>query len=185
MIDPRLRIIRSYMRKARDAGDLARLDELTEELQQTYLETVRGVTPGGLPYPDPGDPVADGANATRALAEALDPKVADTGWLPLTLGPGWQTPTGASQASICRIGRQIFLSGEVFGGTTGTIFAYIPDGFRPRTRIGDTTPRASGSVLETYYVSLPWPLDALYVAGANIPTASPGISLGALGWLRD
>lgn len=31
-----------------------------------------GTTPGGLPYPDPTDPVADGATAIRALAEALD-----------------------------------------------------------------------------------------------------------------
>ena len=34
-----------------------------------------GHTAYGLPYPDPTDPLADGANAIRALAEAIGPKV--------------------------------------------------------------------------------------------------------------
>jgi hypothetical protein len=31
-----------------------------------------GITSGGLPYPEPTDPIADGAAAIRALAEAID-----------------------------------------------------------------------------------------------------------------
>lgn len=31
-----------------------------------------GITPGGLPYPSPTEPVAQGADAIRALAEAID-----------------------------------------------------------------------------------------------------------------
>lgn len=38
-----------------------------------YLEIMASaVTPGGLPYPSPTDPVAQGADAIRALAEAVD-----------------------------------------------------------------------------------------------------------------
>jgi len=35
-----------------------------------------GTTPTGLPYPEPTDPVAGGAAAIRALAEALEPRTA-------------------------------------------------------------------------------------------------------------
>jgi len=34
-----------------------------------------GTTPNGLPYPEPTDPVAQGAAAIKALAEAVDPRV--------------------------------------------------------------------------------------------------------------
>lgn len=34
-----------------------------------------GTTAHGLPYPEPTDPVANGADAIRALAEAIDPNV--------------------------------------------------------------------------------------------------------------
>lgn len=34
-----------------------------------------GTTTGGLPYPEPSDPVAEGANAIKALAQAIDPKL--------------------------------------------------------------------------------------------------------------
>lgn len=33
-----------------------------------------GTTPTGLPYPEPTDPVAQGAAAIKALAEAIDPR---------------------------------------------------------------------------------------------------------------
>jgi H-type lectin domain. len=33
-----------------------------------------GTTAKGLPYPEPGDPVADGDDAIKALAEAVDDK---------------------------------------------------------------------------------------------------------------
>ena len=36
-----------------------------------------GTTPSGLPYPEPTDPVAEGADAIRALAEAIELKVGD------------------------------------------------------------------------------------------------------------
>lgn len=48
--------------------------DLAEQLHATYLAlALGGTTPGGYPYPDPTDPVASGADAIRALAEAADP----------------------------------------------------------------------------------------------------------------
>lgn len=64
--------------------------ELRDQLHARYLEIGRGATtPAGLPYPDPTDPVAEGASAIRALAEALDPGVADTGWVAISLAAGF------------------------------------------------------------------------------------------------
>lgn len=39
-----------------------------------------GTTAQGLPYPEPTDPVAAGADAIRALAEAIDPKLIARIW---------------------------------------------------------------------------------------------------------
>jgi hypothetical protein len=39
----------------------------------TETITPFGTTTGGLPYPEPTDPVSAGANAIKALAQALDP----------------------------------------------------------------------------------------------------------------
>lgn len=39
------------------------------------LDPRSGTTTGGLPYPSPSDPIAQGADAIKALAEALNPGV--------------------------------------------------------------------------------------------------------------
>ena len=40
-----------------------------------------GTTAGGLPYPEPTDPIAAGADAIKALAQAIDGDLyGDTGW---------------------------------------------------------------------------------------------------------
>lgn len=54
-----------------DADDPAAA-AIAEELHTVYLGLLRGATtPAGYPYPDPTDPIAEGADAIRALAEAL------------------------------------------------------------------------------------------------------------------
>lgn len=58
-----------------DAGATRdQLAPLYDELHAAYLAAPRGgtTTSQKLPYPDPTDPVANGANAIRALAEAVD-----------------------------------------------------------------------------------------------------------------
>lgn len=67
-------------------------------------------TPGGLPYPDPTDPLSDGANAIRRLAEAVDPRVADSGWVTLAPASGYTAGEGLGYR---RIGKVIYLRGRV------------------------------------------------------------------------
>lgn len=52
-------------------GDPA-ADALVEQLHSIYVGLLRGgTTTDGFPYPDPTDPIAEGADAIRALAESL------------------------------------------------------------------------------------------------------------------
>jgi hypothetical protein len=69
--DPILEALYQQIRNAPPGTDLS---ALMDETITRYNELERGgVTDGGLPYPDPTDPISEGADAIRALAEALDP----------------------------------------------------------------------------------------------------------------
>jgi hypothetical protein len=106
---------------------------LIDRLHAAYLVTPRGgTTGGGLPYPSPTDPVAAGADAIRALAEAVDPYVADTGWADLTLKNGWTAATGNRSPQFRRIGKVVYLRGRAVGAaSTSTTLATLPVGFIP------------------------------------------------------
>jgi hypothetical protein len=55
--------------------DPAKRAQLVDAMHAAYLATpspLAGTTPFGLPYPSPTDPIAQGADAIRALAEALE-----------------------------------------------------------------------------------------------------------------
>jgi hypothetical protein len=68
--------------------------ELIEELHARYVEVVGfgGQTPGGLPYPLPTDPVAQGADAIRSLAEALAPAMNGSARARASAGTGGYPP---------------------------------------------------------------------------------------------
>jgi len=72
-----------------------------DELVAAYLDArAGGTTPGGLPYPAPTDPVAQGAAAIQALATAVDALVfpkdyrAITGTSTVTISTGVWTKVG-------------------------------------------------------------------------------------------
>lgn len=65
--------LRAARLAARQAGDTALAAALDEQIYAGYLELTRGgTTPRGLPWPSPVDPLWEGADAIRALAEAVD-----------------------------------------------------------------------------------------------------------------
>jgi len=75
MTDPDPQYVALYQRLRDDTLPPAERADLVEQLHTRYLELLRGgKTTGGLPYPDPTDPVAEGADAIRSLAEAIDPR---------------------------------------------------------------------------------------------------------------
>ncbi len=51
------------------------LDALIAQALAAYLAEPRAATGKGLPYPAPTDPIASGATAIQALAEAVDLKI--------------------------------------------------------------------------------------------------------------
>jgi hypothetical protein len=64
--------LRDELARSKSLDDARRI---VDEMHDAYLAApspLGGVTPGGLPYPSPTDPVAEGADAIRALAEAVD-----------------------------------------------------------------------------------------------------------------
>jgi hypothetical protein len=100
--DPRYVTLLTQLLEAETAGDDAAAAALADLLQARYLELERGgTTPAGLPYPNPTDPVAEGASAIRALAEAIDPFADDTGWLTPPLVSGY-VATAANETPQCR-----------------------------------------------------------------------------------
>ena len=93
-----------------------------------------GTTVGGLPYPEPTDPIAQGAAAIRALAEAIDL----TQWEPWTSFPvatGWSV--GTSQLQRTRDGKWVRMRGsitrtgaDITSGGVSVVFT-LAAGFRP------------------------------------------------------
>jgi hypothetical protein len=61
---------------------------IIDRMHAAYLDApsqLAGATPSGLPYPSPTDPIAQGADAIRALAEALDvPRELGRAYTPIT-----------------------------------------------------------------------------------------------------
>src|SRR6478735_8690853 len=108
----------------------------------------------------------------------------DSGWVNLTTTGGWTTSSGVTLAQIRRIGPMVYLTGELWAGTSGTQAALIPAEFRPKGRFTVWVGRGSASVgTEQYAVSVPSARDSLYIAGpAGIPGSSPGVSLGSISW---
>jgi hypothetical protein len=104
--------------------------DLADELHARYLALPRaGATPAGLPYPSPTDPIAQGADAIRALAEAIDAN--DHPWTNVTLGSGWTTGSGSAVAQVMRDGNIVFFKGILQGGTAGSTAGTVPDWARP------------------------------------------------------
>lgn len=63
-------------------------------------------TPNGLPYP-PGDATPDVPYWQQQLAEALDSIAGDTGWVDITLRPGFAWQNG-NPAQVRRIGSVVY-----------------------------------------------------------------------------
>ncbi len=76
-----------------------------------------GTTPtGGLPYPSPSDPVSGGADAIRALAEALDPA-----WTNLTLASGWAAEAGFTTLRYRVVAKMLQVQGTKLARSGSTL----------------------------------------------------------------
>lgn len=68
------------------------------------------------PYPDPGDPVGDGAAAMAALANALDKNTQADVWTPGTFVVGTPKTQAVTFAEAFTAPPAVAVSGEAFGG---------------------------------------------------------------------
>lgn len=112
-------------------------------------------TPLGLPYPETTDRVADGWDAIRDLAEAVDDKLtaigvaaaaaaaaddtrldaleADTGWIAPAFNSGWSHyGAGYLSAGYRRLRGVVYLRGMIKRGSVDSLIPFVlPAGFRP------------------------------------------------------
>jgi hypothetical protein len=104
-------------------------------------------------------------------------QISDTGWATVTF-TGW---TVASAVQFRRIGRVVYVRGEIFGGTPGgTVIATLSTGLRPPVRsafplldLGSGT--ADGRLnIET--------TGAVTIYGGNGGASSPGLSLAGVSY---
>jgi len=114
-----------------------------------------GTTPGGLPYPEPTDPVAAGADAIKALATKTESRYQAGGNTVTVTATGGLTPvitfpvpyTVAPQVVAC-----LFLGS---GGSdyTGYLQSITPTGFTFRVmKAGTVAP--SGDVVRVNWVAI-------------------------------
>lgn len=102
-----------------------------------------GTTPSGYPYPEPSDFVADGADAIRALAEAIDAK------LPVAVASGNGTMSGASgtTAQTVTLPAGLFTAAPVVVAGARTAF---PEN---RSAVSATAATATSFIAYIYYAS--------------------------------
>jgi hypothetical protein len=85
----------------------------------------------GFPYPEDTDPIAQGAQSIKGLANALDVKLGkDTGWLAIVGVTGW-TVTGGIPWQARQIGNVVWFRGGMNHGTFTSTPAYTQVGTLP------------------------------------------------------
>lgn len=140
-LDPEYEQLLSDATAAAAADDVD--PEILEQLHSRYLDLVRGGnTPTGLPYPSPTDPLAEGADAIRALAEAID--VYTIAWSRITGKPATFPPSPHTHAAddvnwgtfvVARIphmtsyetDKRVYLGSDPDSPTSGTYAAIADD----------------------------------------------------------
>lgn len=149
-------------------------EELVEALHSRYLALPRGGTTAGrgYPYPDPTDPIAEGADAIRALAEAIG--ALDQPWTVVAPASGWSTGSSSSQFALMRRDLMIFTRGTLYGGTAGSTAATVPTWARPRITVTVPVPNTGGSA------------STMTINSAGVVTfagTTAGLSSGQISWM--
>lgn len=133
----------------------------------------------GLPYPTGTDKVVDGDNAIRALAEAVDALLNDTGWINLPAASnGFVADTGGGTPQYRKIGSVVYLRGQYLRSTapaTATVATTLPTGFRPTTTVNLHTQAFNNgdvAVLVTVNVS-----GTISITCGTARASSPGYTL--------
>ena len=160
-------------------------------------------TTNGLPYPARTGVAPDVQDHIKKLAEAVDPTIAiaatakatadaaalalaDSGWVTLTVGSSWGA--AAPAPAVRKIGKQVFLQGEVYNGSTGSanVIFTLPTGYRPPRRLGLDISKYHGSngAVATLCINTDGTCFIVPVTG-TAPTSSPGYVLNSCTWLVD
>lgn len=103
--------------------------------------------------------------------------VYDTGPVNLTAGNSWS----AQNYTVQRIGKVVYLGGEVWGGTIGSVITTLDPQFRPRARVGVELRRAgANNAVAKLYVETS---GVMTIYEGNGAASSPGLAVGTISWL--
>jgi hypothetical protein len=134
-----------------------------------------------FPYPEDTDPVAQGAQAIKALANSLDAKVGkDTGWLAITGVTGW-TVAGGIPWQARQIGNVVHFRGGMSNATFAPGSGYgaignLPVGITPPPGTNVFSALNNSGAITAWLVSTAGALQAyrsaattvgLYLSGAS------------------
>lgn len=196
MTTPDPQYVQLQQQTAAAAADGDPTDELVEQLHARYLQLLRGgQTTDGYPYPDPTDPLAEGADAIRALAEALAGRTVTivTGKTPTDLpssfplgislmaigsaaSAGWPTASSSTLITFNMSDRAVQI---VFRNNSNVSQGYIRSGntaWGPWASAAAPYGQASGSV--TVNAAANSTSATTVTLPANTFTATPEITLG-------
>lgn len=103
----------------------------------------------------------------------------DTGWVNMTMSNGWNNGSAAeNRVAVSRVGRDVCLAGETWGGTAGATAFTLPEQFRPTGRIYGRVQGGSGVNLVTPFAILP----TGEVSFTEAKSGSPGWNLRPISW---
>ena len=164
------------------ATDPAKIAKLQEEAHALYLaEVFAANTPNGFPYPAPTDPVSQGADAIRALAEALDPRAPIQAMGFINISVTTSSATAAVTFPAGRFAVAPYVWTNLFTGAGGTqrlvarCWAATPTGASLGLWTGDGT-ATSASNLPVQWLAVAVPLVAVGLGlQAPMPTAFTGL----------
>lgn len=127
----------------------------------------------GFPYPEDTDPVAQGAQAIKALANSLDAKVGhDTGWLAITGVVGW-TVSGGIPWQVRQIGNVVYFRGGMNNATFAPGPGYgaignLPVGITPPPSTNVFSAMNNSGAITTWLVNTAGGLQAYRSAATSV-----------------
>jgi hypothetical protein len=133
-----------------------------------------GQTTNGLPYPDPTDPISQGATAIKNLATAMDPHGGDTGWVVLAVVSGAVIQNGRTP-KIRKFGGVVYLDGQIAANGSG-FSVTIPAGYRPATSKRFAVSETATQNTRTYQVN---------ADGTTASSNAVGVDLATCTWIAE
>ena len=96
-------------------------------ISRTKIATV----PWGIPVTNEINRLTTQSDSNTSRVTALEAKVADSGWLTMTLLSGWIPNQSGVVAQYRKVGDRVYLRGDIKSGSSPGAIWNVPAGYRP------------------------------------------------------